>query len=103
MGFHQQILALSKRIEGKEISAGALHHFDTRRSCASGPRPKNGAEDEGARPRRALLRKHRRRPRRRGQQQADSLYVGTGLHVSSQRTEAAVNSAVTGEVAEMCV
>src|SRR5262245_40279892 len=98
MGFHQQVFAVSKRVEGKEISAGALHHFDTRRSCASGPRPQNGGEDEGAGPRRALLRKHRRRPWWRGQQQAGRLHVGTGLHVSFERTKTAVSSAATVEL-----
>ena len=53
---------------GRELPADAVHHLDARRPRPPRPRAQDGREDEGAGPRRALLREHRGRPRRRGEQ-----------------------------------
>ena len=67
--------------QGRDVSADDLHDLHARRPRASGPCPQDDGEDAGARPRRALLREHRRRPRRRGQQRAAGAHERAGLYV----------------------
>ena len=67
----------------------AVHDLDPRRPRPSGPRPQDGGEDEGAGPRRALLREHRGRPRRGSRQQAAGVHGGAGVHILVEAVEVA--------------
>ena len=91
VGLHQDLLAVPQREEGREVPADAVHDLDARRPRAPRPRPQDGGEDEGAGPRRALLREHRRRPRRRRRQQANGLHGRAGLHVPVEAVEVTTN------------
>jgi prolyl oligopeptidase len=61
--------------------------LDARRPRAPGPRAQDDGAHEGAGARRALLREHRGRARRRGQQRAAGAHVGAGLHVPLEAVE----------------
>ncbi len=64
-----------------EVSARPLHHLNPRRPGSSRACAKDGCQDEGPRARRALLREHRRRARRRRGQQAGRVHAGAGLSI----------------------
>ena len=71
------------------LPANTVHDLDPRRSSSSRPRPQNVRQDEGPGARRAVLRKHGRGPRRRGEQRAASTDHRDGVRVSVE--DVAVN------------
>ena len=75
------LLALPQRQQGHDLPEGPVHDVDARRPRAPRPRAQDDGTHARAGPRRALLREHRGRPRRRGGQQAGRVHVGAGLRV----------------------
>ncbi len=65
----------------RELPAGALHDLHPRRPRPPGPCAQDGGEDARSRQGRPLLREHRGRPRRFGQQRAGRAHERAGLHV----------------------
>ena len=81
LGLHPDVLAVPPVRPGQDLSADAVHHLHARRPRAPGPRAQDDGEDAGGGQGRALLREHRGRPRRRGQQRAGRAHERAGLHV----------------------
>src|SRR5262249_4075709 len=86
-------LALPQRQEGGEVPADAVHDVDAGRPGPPRPRPQDGGEDEGSGPRRALLREHRGRPRRRRGQQPGGVQGGAGLRLTVEAAEVGAGGA----------
>jgi hypothetical protein len=76
-----QGFALSPAQARREVPADALHDLDSRRPRPSRPRAQDDGEHERHGPGRPLLREHRGRPRRRGQQPAGGAHGRARLHL----------------------
>src|SRR5262249_28074258 len=81
VGGHPHLLALPQRPQGRAIPPHPVHHLDAGRPRPPRPRSPDGGEDAGNGPRRAVLREHGGRPRRRRGAPPGGFPVRPGAHV----------------------
>jgi hypothetical protein len=82
VGIPVALLAVPEPAARREIPGRADHHLDARRSRASGARAQDDRSPARAGSAGAVLREHRRRSRRRGEQSPEGLHGCAVVHVS---------------------
>src|SRR5690606_37447117 len=83
---HPGLLAVPPVQPGARLPGHAVHDLHARRPRAPRPRAQDDGKDGSRRRGRALLREHRGRPRRLGEQQAGRAHERACVHVPVERT-----------------